>query len=111
MPNPKNLINGQKPEFGNPDHIKYANRISRAVDYYRETGKIKGQVSAKEEKIFRIDVWAKFICVECGAENIHERAFEDTSDIPLVGRAGFKCCSCNQKYTVDLKTHTITKQQ
>ena len=110
MPNTRNLINGQKPEFGNPEHIKYANRISRAIEYYQETGEIKGRIQIEEEEIVRLDVCIKFICVECGLENEARKTYEDTTT-PCVDKVGIICPGCKTKYLVELETETITKQQ
>ncbi|WP_282782280.1 hypothetical protein [Phaeodactylibacter xiamenensis] len=111
MPNPRNLINGQKPEFGNPEHIEYANRVSRAIERYRETGEINCKIDVREETVIRVQVVAKFICVECGKENRLERIAE-TEDTPVqFDNVGMVCPRCKSKYLVDLHEETITKQQ
>ncbi|MCI4650832.1 hypothetical protein [Phaeodactylibacter sp.] len=110
MPNPRNLINGQKPEFGNPEHIKYHNRISRAVEYYQETGEIQSSVEIIEEKIYRLDLYVDFICVECGKENRMNREHENTTT-RRVRKVSVTCPACKTKYLVELETETITKQQ
>lgn len=93
--NQKNLINGQRPEFGNPDHIAWLKDQRRIAELKENGGTITDfKIAIESETTY--DVWVKFDCINCRKPltKSFRSHFEDEWDVELK-------CSCGMKYLVD----------
>lgn len=98
--NPANLINGQKPEFGNPEHIQFLNE-RRKLEEMKKGGEAPIHSANIDEKTV-YDFYIRFTCLNCAKEyRYREYDLDDAEQITVK-------CKCGQRYDYDHDNQTLT---
>lgn len=97
-----NLIHGEKPQFGNPKHIKY---IKDKIAEQEQKHKIQRGKSDAKNKYFDIgrktttyNIGFDFTCPVCDDDD--EIVFRGL-DFEDIGYESFKCSTCDSCFRVD----------
>lgn len=105
-----NLINGQKPEFGNTEQISWLKKQEK----WEESDEDVAELDADE--IFCTTLSVAFNCINprCDKKLHYEETFEDMDEHRAIGEAcgeEIKCKNCEAEYVIDKEGYIICKKK
>lgn len=99
MDNP-NLINGEKPQFGNLSHIKAQKDHEKKMEQQKEARKFAKHVGKPIKTYSNVDItyngFVKFTCLEC-----QKPVYESFDEVEESDTHEFKCGGCGCPYAFD----------
>lgn len=112
-----NLINGKKPEFGNPEHIAYIKKhseIQKIINNKNITYEKKATIDY--EVISEVELTAYFKCFACENDISYRETFEDCVDgenllFGLEGEKVIACKKCSTKYNIEDSHFVLVREE
>lgn len=96
-----NLINGEKPQFGNTEHIAFVREQERLQIIRDEGGSIPVNVDTEEYTTYEVSFGFK--CISCGNGISISKTFEDEDPDDF----GFSCYKCRQRYELEYDNEVV----